>query len=150
MRPDCTDSDRLMDRASSGDDEAFGPLASAWQDELFRLARAHGLGHADAAEAVQETFLRAYRIRRRWRRGARVWAWLAGIAMNVAREFRRKRARVVRAVRHGAIRGGQVDDRDSQRVHRSGGRGRAMDVGRPNVGRTAHQLSFLVAERSER
>jgi len=94
MRPD-VDIDALMDRASSGDAEAFATVAQATQDELFRFCLAHGLGRADAAEAVQETLLRAYRGRRRWRRGGSAWAWLAGIAMNVAREARRKRRREV-------------------------------------------------------
>ena len=82
-----------MDAASSGDDGAFDCLARTTQDRLYRFALAHGLRSADAAEATQETFLRAWRSRRRWRRGGRVLAWLYGIAMNVVREARRSRAR---------------------------------------------------------
>ena len=82
-----------MDKASSGDDEAFGALAAAVQDEIYRFALAHGLNRPDAAEAAQETLLRAYQARRRWRSGADAVAWLYGIAMNVAREFRKKHRR---------------------------------------------------------
>ncbi len=91
MAPIPADIDGLMDRAAAGDDDAFGRLALAKQDELFRFAVAHGLAAADAAEGVQETLLRAYRGRSRWRSGAKAWPWLLAIAMNVVREFRRKR-----------------------------------------------------------
>ncbi len=83
----------LMDRASSGDDEAFGAMAEAMQDELFRFGLAQGLRYADAADATQETLMRAYRGRSRWRTGSDATAWLYGIAMNVIRERRRKRSR---------------------------------------------------------
>ena len=84
---------RLMDRAAGNDEVAFGELALQVQDELFRFALAHGLRFADASEAVQETLLRAWQRRGRWRTGADATAWLYGIAMNVVRELRRKRKR---------------------------------------------------------
>ena len=90
---EASDIDRLMDRAASGDRGAFGDLSTASQDGLYRFTLAQGLRTADAAEAVQETLLRAYRARGSWRRGGRVRAWLRGIAMNVVRETRRGRRR---------------------------------------------------------
>ncbi len=79
-----------MDAAASGDDAAFGQLADAVQDDLYRFALAHGLRREDAADAVQETLLRAYRMRSRWRRGGEAVTWLYTICMNVIRECRRK------------------------------------------------------------
>jgi RNA polymerase sigma factor (sigma-70 family) len=84
-----------MDQASSGDDAAFAHLAIACGDDLYRLALAQGLTTADAAEAAQETLLRAYSGRWRWRVGGDAVAWLRGIALNVAREFFRRRRRLV-------------------------------------------------------
>lgn len=78
-----------MDAAAAGDGGSFSLLAGAAQDELFRFALAQGLRWADAAEAVQETLLRAYRLRARWQ-GGDAAAWLCGIAMNVVREQRRR------------------------------------------------------------
>ncbi len=86
----------LIDRASSGDDAAFGELALAVQDELFRFALAQGLQWADAAEATQESLLRACAGRRGWKRGSNAMAWLCGIAMNVVREVHRRRRRAAR------------------------------------------------------
>ncbi len=81
----------LMDRAARGDDDAFAGLVSQTQNALFRFALAHGLRRADAAETVQETFLRAYRSRRKWKPGSSATGWLYGIAMNIVRETRRRR-----------------------------------------------------------
>lgn len=83
----------LMDRASSGDEAAFGQLAAIVQDGLYRFALAHGLAGDDAAEAAQESLLRAWQRRAAWRSQADAIAWIYGFAMNVVREFRRRRAR---------------------------------------------------------
>ncbi len=91
MPPDRTTINVLMDQASAGDHDTFGLLASAVQDELFRLALAHGLRRDDAAEATQETLLRAYAGRGKWRRGGDAVAWLCGILLNVAREHHRRK-----------------------------------------------------------
>ncbi|HZK80699.1 MAG TPA: RNA polymerase sigma factor [Humisphaera sp.] len=82
-----------MEQASSGDDVAFGTLALAVQDELFRLSGALGLRRDDAAEATQEALLRAYSNRSRWKPGTDAMPWLCGIAVNVAREARRRERR---------------------------------------------------------
>ena len=81
---------KWMDRASSGDDEAFGALALAIQDDLYTFGLAFGLNSVDAAEMTQEVLLRAYHTRERWQPGTDAVAWLYAIAMNVVREFLRK------------------------------------------------------------
>jgi RNA polymerase sigma-70 factor (ECF subfamily) len=79
-----------MNRAAIGDTDAFGKLASAVQDDLFRLALACGLGWTDAREVTQEVLLRAYRGRKNWQKNRDVMPWIYGIAVNVTREMRRK------------------------------------------------------------
>lgn len=93
MERDRTRINALMDRASAGDDAAFGALASAVQDEVFRTALALGLGRDDAAEATQEVLLRAYVRRQVWKAGSDALAWFCGMAVNVVRECRRRRRR---------------------------------------------------------
>jgi RNA polymerase sigma-70 factor (ECF subfamily) len=106
MPPDRTRINVLMDQASAGDHDTFGLLASAVQDELFRLALAHGLRRDDAAEATQETLLRAYAGRGKWNRGGDAVAWLCGILINVAREHHRlKRPRSMASDELGGGRG---------------------------------------------
>jgi RNA polymerase sigma-70 factor, ECF subfamily len=93
MSMDRTRINALLNEASSGDDAAFGALACAAQDELFRLALAHGLCREDAAEATQEVLLRAYSGKSTWKGGSDAMAWLCGIALNVVRECRRRQRR---------------------------------------------------------
>ncbi len=88
-----TQIDNLMQAASNGDKKAFGDLADIAQSNLYRFALASGLPPHLAGEAVQETLLRAYKHRRKWQPEARAMTWLCGIALNVTREYRRKRSR---------------------------------------------------------
>ncbi|RPI58700.1 MAG: RNA polymerase sigma factor [Planctomycetaceae bacterium] len=93
MTQDRTTCNEFMELASRGDDGAFGLLAQATQDALYRFGLAHGLKAGDSAEVVQETFLRAFRSRKAWRAGGDAMGWLYGIAINVTREFHRKNHR---------------------------------------------------------
>lgn len=86
-------SGRLLDQCLAGVESAFGELAQMVQDDLYRFALAHGLNFHDAADATQETLLRAYNKRMSWQAGRNGPAWLYGFAMNVVREFRRKAGR---------------------------------------------------------
>ena len=85
---DRTTINALMDRASS-DPAAFGPLADAVQDELFRLALALGLRREDAVEVTQELLMRAFSRRATWKPGSDAVAWLCGFTVNIVREHKR-------------------------------------------------------------
>jgi len=89
-RATCSELMRQACAGGRGEREAFGKLAAVLQDDLFRFALAQGLRRPDAAEAVQEAFLRAYRRRGNWQADGDAVAWIYGIAMNVVRELRRK------------------------------------------------------------
>lgn len=82
-----------MQRARSGDRAAYGALAAATQDELYRLALANGLQQEDAADAVQEALVRAFERRDGWRPGFDASAWLCGFLVNICRERHRDRRR---------------------------------------------------------
>ena len=82
-----------MVRAAGGDRQAFGELAQWAGHALQRFCLSHlppyqGDG---AADAVQETLLRAWQSARKFRPAGDALAWLMGIALNVARERRRQR-----------------------------------------------------------
>ena len=85
--------DELMQAAATGRTEAFGELALKVQDRLYRFALSQGLRRVLAAEATQETLLRAYKGLSGWRAGGKAMNWLYGIAMNVIREQRRREGR---------------------------------------------------------
>ena len=78
--------------ARDGDDEAFGRLVAATHADVFTLAfRLTGNRH-DAADVVQETYLRAYRSFGKFRGDAKFTTWLWSLARNTAvSELRRQR-----------------------------------------------------------
>jgi RNA polymerase sigma-70 factor (ECF subfamily) len=73
--------------------EEFEAVVAAHQQRIYRLLLAL-LRDPDAAETLtQECFLRAYRKRAGFRGQASVGTWLAHIAVNLARDHGRSRAR---------------------------------------------------------
>jgi RNA polymerase sigma-70 factor, ECF subfamily len=73
--------------------EAFEQIVAAHQQRIYRLLLTL-LRDADAAQTLtQECFLRAYRRRAGFRGEASVGTWLARIAVNLARDHGRSRAR---------------------------------------------------------
>jgi len=75
----------LMTRLRGGDDNALAPLMARWEVPMKRyLARIVQNAH-EAEELAQETFVRLYQTRARFREGARFSPWLYAIATNLAR-----------------------------------------------------------------
>src|SRR4051794_41077043 len=70
---------------------------------FHRLARALSADDDQAFDAVQETFARAIRSRRGFRREAAVEAWLWRTLINVGRDERRRSTRWPRAVAAGDL-----------------------------------------------
>ncbi|MGH7724329.1 MAG: RNA polymerase sigma factor [Candidatus Eiseniibacteriota bacterium] len=98
MKPetaDPSDSD-LVARAQGGDTEAFGELVRRYEGRIYHLVR-RILGDPDEAEdALQETFLSAFRGLPRFKREARFSTWLFRIATNAAlMRVRKRRPNVV-------------------------------------------------------
>lgn len=78
-----------LDRARSGDREAFGRLVKHYQRRVYAAAL-HLLGnHADADDATQETFVRAYRAIASFDGRADFFTWLYRIAVNTSLNFMR-------------------------------------------------------------
>ena len=88
-----TSDERLVERAVSGDAEAFGEIVRRWERRIYALA--YGiLGREDEArDAAQETFVAAYRNLSNFRGEAKVSSWLHRIAVNQC-VTRQRRARV--------------------------------------------------------
>ena len=82
-----------VERAQSGDNEAFRLLVEQHSRAIFRLAfRMTGNEH-DAEDVVQETFLRAYRQLSRYEARSSFSTWLYRIAANYALDLMRARRR---------------------------------------------------------
>lgn len=83
----------LVEAARRGDAEAFRELVESYSAKLFRIAYRITGDEASAEDAVQETFLRAYRSLGRFDSRSQFGTWLHRIAVNTAVEIVRKQQR---------------------------------------------------------
>jgi RNA polymerase sigma-70 factor, ECF subfamily len=85
----------LIARVLAGDRRAFEPLVRKHERRVFRVALAV-LGNAeDAEEAMQDSFVKAFRHLDQFRKEARFSTWLTRIAVNTAIEKRSARKNYV-------------------------------------------------------
>jgi RNA polymerase sigma factor (sigma-70 family) len=87
-----TESD-LVEAAQRGDTAAFASLVREHEELAFRTAYVIVRNAADAEDAAQEAFVKAWRALPRFRRGAPVRPWLLRIVANEARNRRRGEGR---------------------------------------------------------
>jgi RNA polymerase sigma factor (sigma-70 family) len=88
-----TSDEQLVERALTGDREAFGEVVRRWERKIFALT--YGILGAveDARDATQETFISAFRNLQGFRGEAKVSSWLHRIAVNQC-ITKQRRARV--------------------------------------------------------
>src|SRR5437870_12609932 len=91
-KPDAAEEDlRLIERVLGGDRQAFEALVRSHERRVFRVTLAV-LGQVeDAEDAMQETFIKAYRHLKQFRRESRFTTWLTRIAVNEALQRRQAR-----------------------------------------------------------
>ena len=101
----------LVERARHGDATAFGELVTMHQASAFRVAYVLTGSTAEAEDAAQEAFVKAYLALHRFRPGAPFRPWLLTIVGNEARNRLRARGRregvadrALAAIRGGATR----------------------------------------------
>lgn len=87
------DDAELVERAKQGDLRAWETIVRGYQGLAFRTAYLLSGNAADAEEAVQDGFVKAYRALGRFRRGAPLRPWLLRIVSNEARNRRRSAGR---------------------------------------------------------
>ena len=82
----------IVERAVTGDAEAFGEIVRRWERRIFALTYGMLGREEDARDATQETFLAAFRNLRGFRGEAKVSSWLHRIAVNqcITRQRRTK------------------------------------------------------------
>ncbi len=87
-----TDED-LMCAYVEGDEEAFRELFDRYADRLHRLMLRGGVPDDTAPDLVQKTFLNLHRARRDFDPDRSLRPWLYTIALNLRREYFRRRGR---------------------------------------------------------
>lgn len=81
---DCSDRGLVL-RAQSGEQRAFNALVRKYRQRVMKLSMRYMRNRADAEDAVQNTFLRAYGGLRHFRGDASFYSWLHRIAINSAK-----------------------------------------------------------------
>ncbi len=83
----------LVARARRGERGAFDEIVKRHQRGLWRLVRRYVKNDDDAADVVQQAFVRAFRALERFRGEASVRSWIYRIGINLALNHVRDRAR---------------------------------------------------------
>ncbi len=83
----------LVLRAQSGERSAFNALVRRYRHRVMKLSMRYTRNRADAEDAVQNTFLKAYWGLQHFRGDAAFYSWLYRIAVNSAKTVQSLRAR---------------------------------------------------------
>lgn len=83
----------LVRCAQSGEAWAFDRLVLKYRSRIVELAMRYTRNPADAEDATQETFIKAYRALRHFRCDSAFYTWLYRIATNCARNLLKARRR---------------------------------------------------------
>lgn len=92
MNVDCCDRTLVL-RAQSGERSAFNALVRKYRHRVMKLSMRYIRNRADAEDAVQETFMKAYWGLRHFRGDSAFYSWLHRIAVNSAKTALSLRAR---------------------------------------------------------
>jgi len=119
----------LVERARSGDAEAFDALVAVRLLPTFRLARAILGGTEEAEDATQEAFIAAWRGLSSLRDAERFDAWFGRIVVNACRMSMRRRPKTVVLPLESVIarQSAPADDRSLRGVIDSDALNRAID-----------------------
>lgn len=94
MTPGAPETDEdAMSALQNGDDLALNRLMGRWQLPLRSFLYRSLRDEQDALDLAQETFVRIYQHRARYRPGARFSTWMFQIALNLSRDQLRRRRR---------------------------------------------------------
>lgn len=80
----------LMLALQRGEELALNRLMARWERPLRSFLYRSTRNEADALDLAQETFVRIYRHRARYRPGAKFSTWMFQIALNLARDHARR------------------------------------------------------------
>jgi RNA polymerase sigma-70 factor (ECF subfamily) len=92
MTAEAADDRALLARHTMGDKDAFGELVARHRDRLWRVALRTLGDPDDAADAVQDALVSAYRSAATYRGDAAVTTWLHRITVNACIDLARRRA----------------------------------------------------------
>lgn len=81
----------IVERVRRGDVDAYGVLVERYQDRIFSVVFNYVPNRDDAADIVQDSFVKAYTKLRTFDSESAFYTWLYRIAINAAIDFLRKK-----------------------------------------------------------
>ncbi len=87
------DDDDIIEKIKNGDSNAFEVLVKKYQKGIYRLTYRMTNDHFTADELAMETFVRAYKSIKRFRKGANFFNWIYTIAVRLCLNFIKKEKR---------------------------------------------------------
>lgn len=108
MSVHCSDRSLVL-RAQSGEKGAFNALVQKYRQRVMKLSMRYIRNRADAEDAVQNTFLKAYGGLEHFRGDASFYSWLHRIAINCAKTVLLLRTRDASVFRSNAGNGADAD-----------------------------------------
>ena len=84
----------LINRTEAGEREAFDDLVRKYQKQLYAMLYRMVGNHEDASDLLQKAFVKAFTGLRTFERRAAFKTWLYQIAINLAKNVYRDRARI--------------------------------------------------------
>lgn len=88
----------LIDRVLAGEQNVYALLVDRYKNYAFALATRILSSRADAEEAAQDAFVKAYHNLARFNREAKFSTWLYRIVFNTAVSYRRKQKKVFQSI----------------------------------------------------
>ena len=85
--------EELVLAVRGGDNDSLGALVLRWEEPLYRFVFRMLPRPDDARDICQETFLRILKKSHRFKPGSRFSTWMYQIALNLCRDYHRRRRR---------------------------------------------------------
>jgi RNA polymerase sigma-70 factor (ECF subfamily) len=81
----------MVKKAKAGNRTALGRLVELFQEDIFRMIYYRTHSQIDAEDLTQEVFVQVFKSLSRIREEERFRAWIFSIALNLVRDFQRKK-----------------------------------------------------------
>lgn len=106
----------LIDRILAGDKQAYAVLVDRYKSYAFTIAFKILDNRAEAEEAAQDSFIKAFHYLNGFSRKAKFSTWLYRIVFNTAISYKRKDKQVFQSIENSIVEYSEQADKDMERA----------------------------------
>lgn len=117
----------LIDRILAGDKQAYAVLVDRYKSYAFTIAFKILDNRAEAEEAAQDSFIKAFHYLKGFNRKAKFSTWLYRIVFNTAISYKRKDRQVFQSIENSIVEYSEQADKDMEREDKQVFVAQAMD-----------------------